>query len=109
SDPSSCRRHIQAYHKPRYYEWCKKHKFTFMPPKDCKVAAAKEAETLDQSTIDKHLEDPEERVVPYSCPLFMDAALEWLIRTNQVWAVLARTHPAFHKMIGIASRCPTGV
>ena len=47
----------------------------------------KKAATLSrQNTLDGHLCEapPVERVIPYSDALFRDAALEWLVTTDQV-------------------------
>jgi hypothetical protein len=56
-----------------------------MLPKDAKQRR-KEAEADKQQRIDPHLvEIPQkERVVPYSDNLFRDAAIEWLVSTDQV-------------------------
>ncbi|KAJ3522295.1 hypothetical protein NMY22_g11953 [Coprinellus aureogranulatus] len=104
---STLRHHTGAFHRPKYYEWCKANKFASMLPDDRKDAAKKEAEKLNQTTIDKHLAEPDEVIVPYTDALFIDAATEWLIRTNQ--PVSALEHPSFRNMISVASRCPTGV
>jgi hypothetical protein len=47
---------------------------------------AKEAEDRSkQSSLDPHLKErPKETFVPYSDSLFRDAAIEWLITTDQV-------------------------
>jgi len=39
-----------------------------------------------QQTLDGHIthEPPTEKVVPYTDALFRDAAIQWLIETNQV-------------------------
>lgn len=38
-----------------------------------------------QSSLDPHLEErPKETFIPYSDPLFREAAIEWLIATDQV-------------------------
>lgn len=55
-----------------------------MLPKDRKELAAKEKEQREQSTLDKHLAEPAERVIPYSDKLFRSAAIEWLVCTGQV-------------------------
>jgi hypothetical protein len=73
-----------------YRAWCKKNNFESKLEED--VLARKKAATdaeeakakLHQKTLDPHLHDKSERVVPYSDSAFRDAALEWLIATNQV-------------------------
>ena len=47
---------------------------------DAEQAKAK----LHQQTLDPHLREKPERVVPYSDALFREAAVEWLIATDQV-------------------------
>ncbi|KAJ7808037.1 hypothetical protein B0H14DRAFT_2380921, partial [Mycena olivaceomarginata] len=75
-----------------------------------KKAAADAAEAkaqLHQQTLEPHLREKPERVVPYSDALFRDAALEWLIATDQ--PIDALTHPKFKDMIDIAGRATNGV
>ena len=45
---------------------------------------------MTQSTLDGHLRDvpPSERVIPYSDKAFREAAVEWLIATDQVCNLL---------------------
>ncbi|KAJ7799546.1 hypothetical protein B0H14DRAFT_2297495, partial [Mycena olivaceomarginata] len=59
-----------------------------------------------QPTLDNHLRyiPPKKRVIPYSHESFREAAIEWLVATDQV------THrPKFRDMIDIASREKDGV
>ncbi|KAF7372312.1 putative AC transposase [Mycena venus] len=60
-------------------------------------------------TLDNHLHDipPKERVIPYSHAAFRQAAIEWLVATNQPVDVL--DHPKFRNMIDITSRATDGV
>ncbi|KIK73801.1 hypothetical protein PAXRUDRAFT_106502, partial [Paxillus rubicundulus Ve08.2h10] len=44
---------------------------------------------------------PLEHVVPYSHKLFHEAAVEWVISTNQ--PLQSVKHPSFKKMINVAS------
>jgi hypothetical protein len=67
--------------------WADKNKFISMLPKDAQkrrreVQAASEA----QSRLDSHLrEKPQkERVIPYTDDIFREAAIEWLVSTDQV-------------------------
>ena len=47
--------------------------------------AAEDAHKTTQDTLDGHLRDlPPERVIPYSDKVFREAAVEWLIVTDQV-------------------------
>ena len=47
----------------------------------------------EQGTLDDHVQEvaPTERVVPYSHKLFREAAVEWLITTNQVSSLRAQS------------------
>ncbi|KAJ7865020.1 hypothetical protein B0H14DRAFT_2157344, partial [Mycena olivaceomarginata] len=71
--------------------------------------AAAEAEAakakLHQQTLDPHLRDKPERVVPYSDSAFRDAAL----KSIRFVPIDALNHPKFKKMINIAARAPDGV
>jgi len=49
----------------------------------------------------------QEKAIPYSEETFRQAALEWLIATDQ--PIQALEHLKFASMIGIASRAPDGV
>ena len=46
------------------------------------MKASEDAHRMTQDTLDGHL--PSERVVPYSDKVFREAAIEWLIATDQV-------------------------
>ncbi|KAF5340819.1 hypothetical protein D9757_009868 [Collybiopsis confluens] len=84
--------------------------FTSMIPKDTAARkAAKAAATAAQTTIDDHAVPlpPKEYNAPYSHELFEQAALEWLIETDQPIAALE--HPKFKHMISIAARTTAGV
>jgi hypothetical protein len=48
-----------------------------------------------------------ERVLPYSDKLFRQAAIEWLVSTDQ--PIQALEHPKFKEMIDVASRATNGV
>ncbi|KAJ7865748.1 hypothetical protein B0H14DRAFT_2347806, partial [Mycena olivaceomarginata] len=89
----------------------KKEGFTSALPGDLKKQKEKEASgTPDsQPTLDNHLRDipPKERVIPYSHEAFRQAAIEWLVATDQPIDVLE--HPKFRNMIDIAARAKDGV
>jgi hypothetical protein len=58
-----------------------------MLPKDTKRRKLEAAASADsQSRLDAHLceQKPKERIIPYSDSLFREAAIEWLIETDQV-------------------------
>ncbi|KAH7889502.1 hypothetical protein F5I97DRAFT_1792592, partial [Phlebopus sp. FC_14] len=50
---------------------------------------------------------PTKYVIPYSDVLFREAAVEWLITTNQ--PIQAVDHPSFKKMVDIASQATKSV
>ena len=68
-----------------YYEWAESANFLSMLPTDTK-ARRKQAEAQQQSRLDPHLvkKAPAARVVKYSDHVFRQAAIEWLIATDQV-------------------------
>ncbi|KAJ7662623.1 hypothetical protein DFH06DRAFT_987339 [Mycena polygramma] len=114
-DPSTVRRHLQKYHKPAYHTWAKSNNFESKLSDDVKAradAAKAEAEAaekaqLHQQTLDSHLRKKADRPAPYTDELLMEAALEWLIATDQ--PIDALTHPKFKAMIDIAARATEGV
>jgi hypothetical protein len=62
-----------------------------MLPEDAQARRlAAVAENVKQGTLDDHVRElaPTERVVPYSDKLFREAAVEWLISTNQVFFLI---------------------
>jgi hypothetical protein len=56
-----------------------------MLPKDAEKRR-NDAAADNQSRLDPHLKErlPKERVIPYNDDLFRDAAIEWLVSTDQV-------------------------
>jgi hypothetical protein len=68
-----------------YRKWAKANNFESMLKVDVE-ARKKEAEASAQTVIDDHAVPvlPKERVLPYSDELFEQAAIEWLIETDQV-------------------------
>ncbi|KAI0282709.1 hypothetical protein BC826DRAFT_921438, partial [Russula brevipes] len=79
--------------------------FFLMLPKDAK-ARRQDAITnvKEQSQVDDHFVHvkPEDRPAPFSDALFEDAAIQWLIETDQ--PVAAFEHHTFQNMIHMASR-----
>lgn len=76
------------FFKSNYNTWCKKNNFESKLPKvvksrkDAKTAAEDHSK---QSSLDPHFEERrKETFVPYSDSLFREAAIEWLIETDQV-------------------------
>jgi hypothetical protein len=97
-------------HKFRYTQWAKDCNFKSMLPDDVKARkAAVEAASASQTIIDEHAVPlpPKEHVVLYSDELFEQAAVEWLIETDQ--PIAAFEHPKFREMVNIAARATNGV
>ncbi|KAJ7852112.1 hypothetical protein B0H13DRAFT_1643573, partial [Mycena leptocephala] len=91
-----------------YHAWTTKNNFESRLEADAKPRkAAEEFVWLQQQTLDSNLREKPERVVSYSDKLFRDAALEWLIATDQPTRALE--HPKFKEMINVASRASDGV
>jgi hypothetical protein len=69
-----------------YNTWCEKNHFKSKLPKAIKAEAEADEATLRQTRLDGHLEDisHKERVVPYTDARFREAAIEWLVATDQV-------------------------
>jgi hypothetical protein len=65
----------------KYRKWANQHSFESMLPGDVKARK----ENAAQQRINAHLtEHKAERVIPYSDKLFKQAAIEWLVATDQV-------------------------
>ncbi|KAI9442837.1 hypothetical protein F5148DRAFT_988762 [Russula earlei] len=67
----------------------------------------KDAETNNQSCLDPHLWEKPQNTIPYTDELFRNAAIEWLVSTNQ--PIQAFEHPSFQNMIHVASHVTNGV
>ncbi|KAI0037709.1 hypothetical protein FA95DRAFT_1506641, partial [Auriscalpium vulgare] len=108
SDATTLRRHLEAKHKGKHDSWAAKISWVSKLPGDVKSRKEKEKKA-NQSRIDSHLQEKpaKERVIPYSDRLFREAAIQWLIETNQ--PIQALEHPSFKNMIDIASRATNGV
>jgi hypothetical protein len=72
-----------------YWKGCKKKNFQSRLPQDLKQQhlEAIDKATPVQETLDDHLHKviPTEQVIPYSDTLFHEAAIEWLVSTDQVF------------------------
>ncbi|KAJ6540238.1 hypothetical protein B0H10DRAFT_1719840, partial [Mycena sp. CBHHK59/15] len=94
-----------------YHKWAKKVGFTSALPKDQRAQKQKEAVEALQSqlTLDGHLKEmsPKEKIIPYSHEAFQQAAIEWLVATDQPIDTLE--HEKFQEMIDIASHAKDGV
>ncbi|KAH6891616.1 hypothetical protein BKA70DRAFT_1028515, partial [Coprinopsis sp. MPI-PUGE-AT-0042] len=106
---STCRRHVQYRHKGAYAKWCEANDFESKLPNDVKARRdeAKRRANPPQSTLDTHLEERPQQEIAYSDAIFEQAAIEWLIATDQ--PVQAMEHPKFRNMIHIAARVTRGV
>ncbi|KAG2151179.1 uncharacterized protein EDB93DRAFT_1103143 [Suillus bovinus] len=96
-------RHMEALHWNEYIQWADHNKFTSMLPRDIKCRKLDTAAD-SQARLDAHLSDkkPKDRIIPYSDALFCDAAIKWLIETDQ--PINAINHKSFKYMIDTATR-----
>ncbi|OBZ73926.1 hypothetical protein A0H81_06552 [Grifola frondosa] len=83
--------HLEAKHPATYCKWAQKHDFEFRLPGDVK----------------KWKDAMKRCIIAYSEQVFREAAIEWLIATDQ--PISALEHPKFKAMINIASRVTDGV
>ncbi|KIJ89926.1 hypothetical protein K443DRAFT_60052, partial [Laccaria amethystina LaAM-08-1] len=90
----------------RYRKWCKSNNFLSMLPEDSKTRRDAAAEKLKQLQVDDHFTviPEEEKPMPYSDEVFKEAAIQWLIETDQ--PIQAFEHPMFKHMISVAA-CAT--
>ncbi|KAG1765407.1 hypothetical protein EDD22DRAFT_775068, partial [Suillus occidentalis] len=102
---STLRRHAEAKFSGKYRKWAKEHSFESMLPGDVKARKQNAA----QQNISAHLTERKlaERVVLYSDKLFKQAAIEWLVATDQ--PIQALEHPKFKEMIDVAARATNGI
>ncbi|KAG1793796.1 hypothetical protein EV424DRAFT_1275472, partial [Suillus variegatus] len=102
------RRHMDALHRNEYIQWAKDNKFMSMLPKDTKCRKL-DAAADSQARLDTHLREPQpkERIIPYSDAIFREAAIEWLIETDQ--PIDALNHKSFRYMIDVAARATNDV
>ncbi|PPQ87326.1 hypothetical protein CVT26_004408, partial [Gymnopilus dilepis] len=106
---STKRRHLQAAHATAYRKWAKENNFESRLPCDTKKKCEETAEQLVQTSVNDHFQtvSSEDKPTPYTDETFKQAAIEWLIETNQ--PIQAFDHPKFQKMIDIASRATRDV
>ena len=57
-----------------------------MLPSDSKACRAALAKSLSQTLVDDHyaVQQPRDKLIPYSDELFKEVAIQWLIATDQV-------------------------
>lgn len=110
-----------------YQEWCLKNDFESKLPKVVKARkAALDKEAERQQTLHAHLKDlpQKERVIKYTEQCFREAAIRWLIATDQVslpslvivhilisfyQPLGAMEHPTFKEMIELAAASTEGI
>ncbi|KAH9987266.1 hypothetical protein BJV77DRAFT_950382 [Russula vinacea] len=104
---TTLRRHLEAQHSAKYRTWAKAANFESKLPGDIKKR--KEAREQVTRTLDRDLKEKKlsERVIPYSYKGFIQAAIEWLVATDQ--PVKALDHPKFKEMIDVASRATSSI
>ncbi|KAJ7137075.1 hypothetical protein C8R44DRAFT_607858, partial [Mycena epipterygia] len=112
AEATTLRRHLESDHYVKYVAEVGKKKRTFsVLPGDRKArkATATAAGPEVQPTLHPHLKEmpAKEVIIPYSDALFRQAAIEWLVATDQ--PVDALEDPRFVNMIDIASRAKDGV
>ncbi|KAI6005576.1 hypothetical protein EDD15DRAFT_2119247, partial [Pisolithus albus] len=94
-----------------YLKWSAANGFASMLPHDTKQRrkdATSSAQSVlgRQSSLEGHLVE-RDAVVQYSESVFHEATILWLIETDQ--PIRALQHPAFTKMVEIASRAKNGI
>ena len=74
------------YMQGLYRRWCKSANFLSMIPEDAKARHAEAITKMEQTQVDDHFHrvGPEDKPMPYSDGAFKDAAIRWLIETDQV-------------------------
>ncbi|KAJ7923695.1 hypothetical protein B0H13DRAFT_1563166, partial [Mycena leptocephala] len=105
---TTLRRHLESDHYNTYHRWAKSVDFESALPGDRKARKAAAGPEV-QPTLDPHLKNipAKEVIIPYSHELFREAAIEWLVATDQ--PIDALDHPKFVEMIDIAARAKNGV
>ncbi|KAK6987995.1 hypothetical protein R3P38DRAFT_2573848, partial [Favolaschia claudopus] len=109
-DASTLRRHLERYHQPAYYKWCKTENFLSMLPKDTKARKLKaEVAKKRQLTLDGQLvpRPPATKKLIYTHERFAEAAVRWMIATDQSLSALANEY--FIVMIDTAALATNGV
>ncbi|KAF8445073.1 hypothetical protein L210DRAFT_3365717, partial [Boletus edulis BED1] len=108
AEVSTLRRHLEANHRPEYMKWAKSNSFVSMLPKDRK-SQKDESQASRQTELNLHLKPvaPKERILPYTDDRFRDAAIQWLIATDQ--PISALEHPAFKNMVNLNACATNGV
>lgn len=68
-----------------YLKWCSDNSFESMLPRDAKARLEARRAGQQQARLDSHLKELplKERIVPYNDELFREAAVQWLVQTDQ--------------------------
>ncbi|KAH0825728.1 hypothetical protein J3R83DRAFT_9932 [Lanmaoa asiatica] len=113
---TTLRRHQQAAHEETYRKWAAENGFTSMLPMDTKCRREEEARQRDttssgtsisrQPSLDSHLV-PAGAIIQFSDSAFCNAAIEWLVATDQ--PIHCMEHPTFQKLLDIVSRAPNKI
>ena len=98
--------------KGTYLNWAEKNRFQSMLPKDAR--RRRDTATANQQTrLDPHLKELpiKEHVAPYTDERFLNAAIEWLVSTDQVSGLYPNisvqfTHPFWIQLIVVNSDIP---
>ncbi|KAG1734012.1 hypothetical protein EDD22DRAFT_787952, partial [Suillus occidentalis] len=96
--------HTEAHFAAKYHKWANQHSFKLMLPGDVKACKENAAQQRINAHLTKH---KDKRVIPYSDKLFKQAAIKWLVATDQPIQVLE--HPKFQELIHVASHATNGV
>ncbi|KAF8574103.1 hypothetical protein K439DRAFT_1373364 [Ramaria rubella] len=105
--------HIEANHKGAYEKWVRETPGTKkkLPKhlKQLRMEATRVTNDLPQSALTDHFgpAPPAEIIIPYSDEQLKQAAMEWLIATDQ--PIQALEHPKFVEMIEVAARAKNSV
>jgi hypothetical protein len=89
NEATTLQRHQQAAHQALYQEWAAQNGFTSMLPVNTKHCREEESRQQSgtsishQPSLDGHLV-PTDTIIQYSDSTFHDAAIEWLVATDQV-------------------------
>ena len=96
--PSADSVHAHSAIQEEYLKWAKENDFVSMLPKDCKQRKeSAAAAAVQQTRLDSHLQPvvAKPKPTPYSDQLFHEAAIQWLVNTDQVGHVQTRDFTLF--------------
>ncbi|KAJ6538627.1 hypothetical protein B0H10DRAFT_1856843, partial [Mycena sp. CBHHK59/15] len=108
ADVSTNRRHCAKFHKPEYHAWCKTNDFESKLEEDVKADNKNTRRTNSRRNSSSSKPLKPAQPAPYTDELLLDAAIKWLIATDQV-SHIPLMHPKFKEMIDIAARATQGI